>query len=322
MRLLRSPSAGLAPVLAAALLFLLLASTGMAAEGMGGLVPMRLPSMEKSDLALRPQHGGLLQKLKAPRPNLSSVYAPSASAAAYKTGAIVVCHKGMAAGDELDDYESDPVSSIADPLEPWNRFWFHFNDIFFTYVARPAYRGWEAVTHEDIRSGLKNFWHNAMFPIRFVNNILQFRFLEAGAEFGKFIINTTTSAGFADVAKGKKTIVPLDPSGEDFGQTLGRWGIGHGIYLVWPFIGPSSLRETVGLAGDWFANPATYLSPWPLYYKTDVPWYTSTAIKSGMYFNALDRVFPLYDDMKGAAVDPYVAMREAYVKYRAIQVAR
>ena len=309
-------------LLTACVLVALLAPAGMATEAGTGLLPMRLPSMEKSDLALRPQHGELLQKLRAPRPAPSSLYAPSASAAAYKTGAIVVRHKGRSAGDDFDDYDSEPVRSIADPLEPWNRFWFHFNDIFFTHVVKPAYRGWEAVTHEDIRSGLKNFWHNVMFPIRFVNNVLQFRFLEAGAEFGKFIINTTTSAGFADVAKGKKTIVPLDPSGEDFGQTLGRWGIGHGIYLVWPFIGPSSLRETVGLAGDWLANPVTYLTPWPIYYDGGVPWYTSMAFKGVMYFNDLDKVFPLYDDIRSAAVDPYVAMREAYVKYRAIQVAR
>ena len=302
-------------------LALTLALTLFLAPGAQAAPIGHVPVLEQVDTALHMQgKDASTRQNKGPRPALSSIYAPSP---AFKAGAIVVRHKGLAAGDnDLDDYDSAPVRSIADPLEPWNRFWFHFNDIFFTYVAKPAYRGWEAVTHEDIRSGLKNFWHNILFPIRFVNNILQFRFLEAGAEFGKFIINTTTSAGFADVAKDKKTIVPLDPSGEDFGQTLGRWGIGHGIYLVWPFLGPSSLRETVGLAGDWFANPATYLSPWPLYYKTDVPWYTSTAIKSGMYFNALDRVFPLYDDLKGAAVDPYVAMREAYVKYRAIQVAR
>ena len=309
-------------LLSALALVLLLAPAGMATEVATGLLPMRLPTMEKSDLALRPQRGELLQKLKAPRPNLSSVYAPSASAAAYRTGAIVVRHKGMAAGDEFDDYDSEPVRSIADPLEPWNRFWFHFNDIFFTYVARPAYRGWEAVTHEDIRSGLKNFWHNAMFPIRFVNNILQFRFKEAGVEFGRFIINTTTSAGFANVAKDKKTIVPVDPSGEDFGQTLGYWGVGHGIYIVWPFLGPSSLRETVGFAGDMFADPLFYLSPWPVYYETTLPDELGLAIKSGLYFNALDGKLDTYEAMKGAAVDPYIATREAWVKYRAVQVAR
>ena len=192
------------------------------------------------------------QKEQKQRPVMSSSYAASQANAAYAAGAIVVRHKGLAAGDgdDLDDYDTAPAQSIADPLEPWNRFWFRFNDIFYTNIARPVYRGWEAVTHEDIRSGLKNFFHNLMFPMRFVNNILQFRFLEAGVEFGRFIINTTTSAGFANVAKDKKTIVPVDPSGEDFGQTLGYWGVGHGIYIVWPFLGPSSLRETVGFAGD------------------------------------------------------------------------
>lgn len=111
---------------------------------------------------------------------------------------------------------------------------------------------------------MKNFFSNILFPVRFINNILQFRFMEAGVEFGRFFINTTTSAGFADVAKGLKTVVPVDPAGEDFGQTLGRWGLGHGFYLVWPFIGPSSARDTVGRVGDLFAEPMFYLQPWEL----------------------------------------------------------
>ena len=133
----------------------------------------------------------------------------------------------MNADNTLDDYDNEPIQSISDPIEPWNRFWFHFNDIFFLYVAKPAYTAWETVTPHQLRSGLKNFFSNLLFPVRFVNNILQFRFFEAGVEFGRFVINTTSSAGFADVAKGHKTIVPIDPTGEDFGQTLGRWGLGH-----------------------------------------------------------------------------------------------
>lgn len=180
-------------------------------------------------------------------------------------GAITVHPYGqMQQSDSLDDYDTAPVDSISDPLEPWNRFWFRFNDIFYLHIARPAYNAWVFITPHQLRSGLKNFFSNVLFPMRFVNNILQFRFLEAGVEFGRFFINTTSSLGFADVAKGKKTIVPVDPSGEDFGQTLGRWGIGHGFYVVWPFIGPSSARDTVGRAGDLFTDPFFYVYPWEL----------------------------------------------------------
>lgn len=244
------------------------------------------------------------------QPTPSTVYGNAPSLA---PGAVTVAPYGtLRAEGELDDYDNEPIQSIADPLEPWNRFWFHFNDIFFLYVAKPAYSAWEYVTPHQLRAGLKNFLSNLLFPIRFANNILQFRFFEAGVEFGRFIINTTSSAGFADVAKGYKTIVPVDPTGEDFGQTLGRWGIGHGFYLVWPIIGPSSARDSVGRAGDLFADPLFYLQPMEL----------SAGIAGGLRFNALGDVLPLYEDLNNVAVDPYIAMREAYVNFRKAQVMR
>ena len=210
-------------------------------------------------------------------------------------GAITVHPYGqMQQSDNLDDYDAAPAASIADPLEPWNRFWFHFNDIFYLYIAKPAYDAWVFITPRQIRSGLKNFFSNALFPMRFINNILQFRFMEAGVEFGRFFINTITSLGFADVAKGKKTIVPVDPSGEDFGQTLGRWGIGHGFYVIWPFIGPSSARDSIGRAGDCFTDPFFYVYPWEL----------ATSSEMALRFNALGDVLPLYEDLNNAAVDP------------------
>ena len=104
--------------------------------------------------------------------------------------------------------------------------------------------------------------------------------------------------------------------GEDFGQTLGRWGFGHGFYIVWPFIGPSSVRETFGRAGDYFLYPAFWAS-----YAIH-PWYVPTGIQTGFFFNDLDDVLPTYFDLKKAAVDPYIMMREAWVKHRAVQVAR
>ncbi|MDO5537854.1 MAG: VacJ family lipoprotein [Desulfovibrionaceae bacterium] len=220
--------------------------------------------------------------------------------------------------DELDDYGEEETQSIADPLEKWNRFWFGFNDIMYLYIAKPAYEAWEFVVPSPFRTGLSNFWHNLLFPMRFVNNLLQLRFLEAGVEFGRFVINTTAGfGGFFDVAKREKTIVPVHPEGEDFGQTLGRWGIPHGIYLVWPFYGPSSIRETFGRAGDYFCYPAFAAS-----YFVHQPWYVTSGTQMGFFFNDLGSVLPTYTALKDASVDPYIMMREAYIRHRAIQVAR
>ena len=157
---------------------------------------------------------------------------------------------------------------------------------------------------------VEKFLFQPVVPRAFCEQHFAVPLFEAGVEFGRFVINTTSSAGFADVAKGHKTIVPVDPTGEDFGQTLGRWGIGHGFYIVWPFIGPSSARDSVGRAGDLFADPLFYLQPTEL----------GLGVGGGLRFNALGDVLPLYEDLNTVAVDPYIAMREAYVNFRKAQV--
>ncbi|MDE5833651.1 MAG: VacJ family lipoprotein [Desulfovibrio sp.] len=239
----------------------------------------------------------------------STVYSGAPS---LNGGAVVVEDPGATVSNDLDNYDDEPVASIADPLEPWNRFWFKFNDIFFIHVAKPVYEGWTWLTPRFVQTGLGNLFHNVLFPTRFVNSILQFRFMEAGVEFSRFMMNMMGSAGLVDLASSKKTIVPVDPSGEDFGQTLGRWGFGQGFYLVWPFIGPSSLRDTIGRVGDVFTDPIFYVNPWPY----------STGTEVVFRLNALGDVLPAYDDLSSISIDPYIAMREAYASLRAAQVAR
>lgn len=238
----------------------------------------------------------------------STIYTNSPALA---PGAVTVQENADVATD-LDDYDSTPAAEIADPIEPWNRFWFHFNDIFYIYIAKPVYTGWTYITPQFLRTGLSNLYYNALFPTRFINSLLQFRFFEAGVEFSRFMMNIMGSAGTVNLAKNKKSIVPVDPSGEDFGQTLGRWGFGQGFYIIWPFIGPSSVRDTFGLVGDYFTEPFTYIQPW------EVSWGT----KVGFRFNDLGTLLPTYEDLKSIAVDPYIAMREAYAAMRQAQVKR
>lgn len=252
--------------------------------------------------------GGTAIPMAHPAP--STLYGGSSDLPA---GAVIVREPAdVQVVDNLDDYDSDPVASISDPIEPWNRFWFNFNDIFYIHVAQPVYNGWTYISPEAVRNGLGNLFYNILFPTRFINSLLQFRPLEAGVEFSRFMMNMMGSAGFANLAKDKKTIVPVDSSGEDFGQTLGRWGFGPGFYIVWPFIGPSSLRDTFGRIGDYFTDPIFYLQPWML----------STGTEVAFRFNDLGDVLPSYTDLKSIAVDPYTAMREAYISVRQAQIAR
>lgn len=241
-------------------------------------------------------------------PTPSAIYTGSPS---LPPGAVTV-QDHVAVSDDLDDYDDVPTASVPDPLEGWNRFWFRFNDIFFMHVAEPVYRGWKYVTPQFFRTGLSNLYHNILFPQRFINCLLQGRPLAAGVEFSRFMMNVMGSAGLVDLASSQKTVVPVDPSGEDFGQTLARWGVGPGCYLVWPFWGPSTVRDTFGLIGDAAASPITYVDPMLL----------SWGIKAGLNFNDLNDILPAYENLKSIAVDPYIAMREAYMSLRRAQAAR
>lgn len=238
----------------------------------------------------------------------STIYTSSPSLA---PGAVTVREKdSVAISGDLDDYDEAPAGSIADPIEPWNRFWFSFNDIFYMHVAKPLYTGWTYITPRFFRTAASNVFYNLLFPTRFVNCLLQFRFLEAGVEFSRLMMNVMGSAGTVNLAANKKTIVPMDPGGEDFGQTLGRWGVGQGFYIVWPFIGPSSLRDTVGRVGDMFTDPLFYVDPWLL----------ASGLEVGFRFNDVGDVLPSYEGLKSIAIDPYLAMRQAYAASRKARI--
>ena len=247
-----------------------------------------------------------------PPPAPSSLY--DAESAALPPGAVSVRPAGSATtvSDELDNYDDTPVTGIYDPLEPWNRFWFAFNDIFYVHIAKPVFEAYQKVMPRQIREGVSNIWDNVGFPKRLINNLLQGKGKGAFVELGRFCTNISAGFGVMDVAASKKVLVPYDPSGEDFGQTLGRWGIGHGVYIVWPFLGPSSLRESVGFAGDCVVDPFFYVYPWEL----------STVSELYLRFNDLEGTLSTYTSLRGIAVDPYIAVREAYISYRNQQVLR
>ncbi|MDR0466518.1 MAG: VacJ family lipoprotein, partial [Deltaproteobacteria bacterium] len=214
--------------------------------------------------------------------------------------------------DELDEYPDVPQQAIADPFETWNRFWFSFNDVFYSWLLQPVYKGYAFVTPEGLRVGLKNVLTNALFPVRFVNSLLQGKFLAAGVELSRFIVNSTVGlGGFINVTRDRKTIVPVDPAGADFGQTLGVWGFDSGPYLVLPILGPSSVRETVGHAGDFLMDPMLFVPG----STTN----TSTAylvVWGGLRFNAAGETLDTYESIKKIAVNPYIGMRDMFAKHR------
>ncbi len=213
--------------------------------------------------------------------------------------------------DDDEAYLDAVAQIVPDPLEGWNRAVFGFNDGFNTHVARPVAKGYAYVMPDFMRAGIGNFFYNLGFPIRFVNNLLQGRGMAAGVEMSSFILNTTAGlGGFFDVAEHHKPVVEVEE--EDMGQTFGVWGMGEGFYIVWPLLGPSTARDSLGKVGDYFLDPLTYVEPWGL----------SLGAEALETFNGLNEVLDLYDEMKSAAIEPYSSVRDAYVQYRRAKLSK
>lgn len=212
--------------------------------------------------------------------------------------------------DFLEEEESQETVLVADPIAPWNRLMYHFNDKLYFYVLKPVTGLYKGLVPTFVRTGVKNFFQNITTPIRFVNCLLQGKGHHAGKEMERFIINSTAGGlGFADLAKSHYN---LDLSDEDLGQSLGVYGIGNGFYIVWPVLGPSTLRDSAGFLGDRFLNPLAYVSPF----------YVSVAISA--YKTVNDTSFRIgdYETLKEAAIVPYDAIRDAYIQNREHKVSQ
>ncbi len=199
---------------------------------------------------------------------------------------------------------SQPIE-VSDPLEPVNRAFYHFNDKLYFWVLKPVAKGYAKVVPQPARRCVKNFFSNIATPVRLVNCALQAEFEGAWVEIERFAINTTVGvAGFGDPARNRWH---MEKRNEDLGQTLGSYGCGTSIYFNWPVLGPSNVRDTVGYVGDMFLDPVNYLVP-------DF-WYNA-GIKSYDTVNGTSLRIGDYEDFKKAAIDPYVALRDAYYQYR------
>jgi len=205
--------------------------------------------------------------------------------------------------------QTEVVDVTPDPLEPVNRVFFYFNDKFYFWLLKPIATGYKAVVPEPLRINVRNFFSNLTTPIRAANCLFQGKLDAFGTELARFTVNTTIGlAGFMDIAR---EAVKLEEQDEDLGQTFGFYGIGNGLYINWPILGPSTVRDTIGSAGDFFLNPVNYLPD---------------TLKRWAWIRGLDAVNKTsltlgeYESLKRAALDPYVALRDAYLQFRRNQI--
>lgn len=195
-----------------------------------------------------------------------------------------------------------------DPLEGLNRGVYKFNDVADKALIKPVAKAYKAVAPSPVRVGFNNFFNNLGSITTVLNDLLQFKFANAFTDAGRFVINSTFGlAGFIDVA-GKDNI-PLRK--EDFGQTLGHWGVGSGAYLVLPFIGPSSLRDTTGLVFDTAtSDPITYT-------RNIGEIRLSNQLRGGQFLDKRTELLTATDLVDEASLDPYAFTRDAYLQKRA-----
>ena len=209
--------------------------------------------------------------------------------------------------EDFEDFEEEFTRnsfSIADPLRPVNKFMFMVNDKIYFIIIKPLAKQYKKITPKPARISLKNFFNNLAAPGRFANCILQGKFHSANTEFKRFAVNSTVGIlGLSDPARDKMGLMQTN---EDLGQTLAKYGFGNGFYVVWPLLGPSTLRDSVGLVGDSFTNPIMYLKSTRVYIAASV------AKSANEYSFRLGD----YKAFKEGTIDPYTAMRDAYIQYR------
>lgn len=230
----------------------------------------------------------------------------------FATSSVAFAQDDLEDEDDFFFFEEDQVfdDEIADPFESINRVVFSINDRLYRVFLSPVVRTYRIVPR-PVRASISNFYTNLTSPVSAVNALLQLDFPNAGSELSRFLLNTTIGIlGFFDPA----TKMGIEEDREDFGQTLGHYGVGHGFYMVLPILSFSSLRDLSGRAGNSFLNPINGI------------W--DPELDDYIAFQALDEVNDLsfdvdnYTSLYDSALDPYAFFRSAYVQYRAGDVNR
>jgi phospholipid-binding lipoprotein MlaA len=205
-----------------------------------------------------------------------------------------------------------PVPPDYDPIRPLNVKIFWFNDKVDTYVLTPLATGWDKVAPRPVRRSLSNFFTNINTPIVAVNDVLQGKVKHGAVDVGRFAVNTTVGVlGFLDPA----TRWGLEQHVEDFGQTLGRWGVPPGPYLVLPFLGPSDPRDLLGMGVD------SAMLVYPFFVDTVILTGAQAGARVTDTVNARSLILREVRDAKEAALDYYVFVRNAYIQRRRALVA-
>lgn len=211
----------------------------------------------------------------------------------------------------LSACSSSQYGEVYDPAETVNRGIFKFNNAVDEAVLEPVAKGYRAAVPQPARTGVRNALRNLKTPTILANNLLQADLTGAGNTLTRFFANTLFGlGGLVDVA-GSEGVAYRE---EDFGQTLGVWGMGHGPYVVLPLFGPSSVRDTTGFIVDGYADPVRI---WLMNSDNEGWYYGRVAVAT---VDKREELLDVLSDLKRNSVDYYAAMRSAYIQKRDSQV--
>lgn len=219
---------------------------------------------------------------------------------------LLVCAAAQAADANPAAAADDDAALVWDPWEPMNRGIFAFNETLDDWVLEPVAIGWDFVLPDLVQSSVSNFFQHLLMPVRIANDLLQLKPFYAMEDSARFIFNTAFVVGLFDSA----TVAGIPRHTEDFGQTLGRWGVPPGPYLVLPIFGPSSPRDTVGLAVDSVGAVQSFF----------ITYYILIGAAAVNVVNERSQVIEEVRAERAAAFDFYVAVRGAHTQYRENQV--
>jgi len=232
--------------------------------------------------------------------------------------------------ESFDDFDSEFSDEFSkefevqgetdfDPLSGYNRLMTSFNHSLYTYLVFPLGRGYNYITPTQFRVSVGNFFDNLQYPVRVLNNLLQLKFANSLEESGRFLVNSTIGIfGLFDPAK---SWLDWDPHDEDFGQTLGYYGVGGGFHVVLPFFGPSNLRDTLSLPVDWYIDPFFYQEGRSYNLLTQNFW-QSIGLKSFEYFNKYSGNIEGYETMTKDAIDLYPLLKNIYEQNRQMEIEK
>ena len=231
---------------------------------------------------------------------------------------IIFCVADDKYNSDFDSEFTNNNVEVFDPLSGYNRLMTNFNDKFYLNVLNPVSKSYAYVVPETARIGIDNFFNNLMFPVRFTNNLLQLKFQNSTEELGRFLVNTIWGlAGFMDVAKSE---LQWKEHKEDFGQTLGFYGVGDAIPVVLPLIGPSNLRDIVGLGADSYVSALSTTGDSDLNYKIPNNQLEEFGIKTVDVINIYSLRQGQYESLKKDALDLYPFLRDVYAQARKKQI--